>query len=113
MPYSRPLPDPVHVRCDTCKRSGRYSRQRFIEIAGTDSAPEARLAFARVMGCAKAHLSQGDWQNQCWLIYDLAAEGTTIPGSEDRKPSPGDWADSSPAYHPTNGKTGPRDRPEK
>lgn len=49
-----PLPDPVNLACDMCGRAGRYSRARFVAIAGTDNAPDARLRFAAALGCEKA-----------------------------------------------------------
>lgn len=54
MRSSAPLPDPVTVACDVCGRHGRYSRARFVAIAGTDNAPDARLRFAAALGCEKA-----------------------------------------------------------
>ncbi|RJE84042.1 hypothetical protein D3P04_13595 [Paracoccus onubensis] len=44
----------IEVKCEMCNRHGRYRRDRFYEIAGTDHSPSALTKFAAEMGCEKA-----------------------------------------------------------
>ena len=74
-----PLPDIVRLRCPKCGRQGQYSRARYVAMAGTENAPEALLAFARVAGCPVAMKQHSwEWSDRCGIVYDLdarAAEG--------------------------------------
>lgn len=69
-----PLPEVIHLRCQKCGRRGRYSRARYVEIAGTDEPTSALLAFARAAGCEVA-LRQlpGQMDDRCGVGYDLDA----------------------------------------
>lgn len=65
-----PLPETIHLICNTCGRAGRYSRERYVEIAGTDNGPAALLSFARAVGCDRA-IKQGEgWDERCGIVYD-------------------------------------------
>jgi len=73
MRATTPLSETVHLKCDRCGRSGRYSRARYVEIAGTADAPSALLEFARAAGCEVARKQHSwEWSNRCQIVYDLA-----------------------------------------
>lgn len=65
-----PLPPTVEVQCDFCGRYGRYPRARYIEIAGTENAPDALSRFAAARGCARAiKAGPTDLDNRCRIKY--------------------------------------------
>ena len=68
------LPDTIHLTCDRCGRSGRYSRARYVALAGTEDAPSALLEFARAAGCEVAlRQHEWEWSDRCQIVYDLPA----------------------------------------
>ena len=70
--YSIPIPDPVELVCEQCRRRWRLSREKFLRIAGTDAAPEARLKFAEAKGCEKAAHFDLIWPERfCRIKYVL------------------------------------------
>lgn len=65
-----PIPDPVTLICARCGRHGRYSRARYVEIAGTSNAPDALLRFARAVGCEVAQRQEIDQiHDRCGIRY--------------------------------------------
>lgn len=74
LPYI-PLREMVHLICPKCGRRGRYRRERYIEIAGTEVSTAALIPFARAMGCELAIRQSLDrMDNPCGIRYDLAAK---------------------------------------
>lgn len=68
------IPAVVNLCCEKCGRKGRYKRERYIEMAGTSSAPEALLAFARAAECPVALRQHAwEWSDRCGIVYDWAA----------------------------------------
>lgn len=74
--YSWDLPAIVYLRCDRCGRAGQYSRQRFVEIAGTDNPVIALPAFAQARGCKVAlDRRQRELGDRCKIRYDIQRMG--------------------------------------
>ena len=67
------LPDRVGLKCSVCGRKGRYRRERFFALAGTDDPTMALLWFAKVVNCERA-LKQDALQldDRCGIHYDLS-----------------------------------------
>lgn len=84
------LPDPITIRCDLCRRFGRYSQTKFFQIAGTSEPTSALPRFAAAMGCQRAknqleQFSMGStlYDERCQVIYVLPdAQGPKPPTSE-------------------------------
>lgn len=58
----------VVVRCDACKREGRYSKSRFIEIVGRDTKlPDALGIIAQ--DCPKANKDARLLHDRCEAYY--------------------------------------------
>ena len=79
------FPDPVTIRCELCRRFGRYSQAKFFQIAGTSELTSALPRFAAAMGCerAKNQLEQYTmgstlYDERCQVVYDLAVAKSSI-----------------------------------
>lgn len=58
----------VEIECAVCGRYGRYSRDRFVEIVGPDTAlPQALTTIAK--SCPNKRPSTADLRGQCRPIY--------------------------------------------
>lgn len=60
--------DVVVVRCDPCKREGRYPKARFIEIVGGDTQLPCALGII-AKSCAKANKPPDILHDRCRAHY--------------------------------------------
>jgi len=87
MKPTRPIPEIVHLICRRCGRKGRYSRERYIEVAGEKSAPDALQKFAAHAGCELAQHPDPNWDRRCGIVYDLEAREEWLRQTQ-KKPPP-------------------------
>lgn len=70
MPETSQFPEMVHLVCPRCGRAGRYRRERYVEIAGTESAADALPRFARSAGWEVAQRQRVDQvHDSCGIRY--------------------------------------------
>ncbi|MBO6862150.1 MAG: hypothetical protein JJ878_05880 [Alphaproteobacteria bacterium] len=67
----------VRIRCDRCRRSGRYRASTLLRMLGDMPTPSALGALAEYRGCGRAKATGVD---QCRLLY--AAKPTLRPEVE-------------------------------